>query len=118
MGEIDCEHLKQIRDDAYTQLVLVQIEAKDQSARKGFLGIFSKPQKSDDPEKLIQTPADKKSRSDWRRQKRNTRKPKKITKRIVRNSIVSGLIRAYALINLESAKREQYLARRLLDQDR
>ncbi len=59
MSEIDCERLKQIRDDAYTQLVLVQIEAKDQSARKGFLGIFKKPQSSDDSEEINQTPEQK-----------------------------------------------------------
>ncbi len=45
MTSVDCERLKQIRDDAYTQLVLVQIEAKDQSTRKGFLGIFKSSEK-------------------------------------------------------------------------
>ena len=40
MGNVDCEKLKQNRDDAYTQLVLVQIESKDNSAKKGILGIF------------------------------------------------------------------------------
>jgi hypothetical protein len=45
MTSVDCEKLKQLRDDAYTQVVLVQIEAKDQSARKGFLGIFKSSEK-------------------------------------------------------------------------
>lgn len=42
MGNVDCEKLKQNRDDAYTQLVLVQIESKDNSAKKGILGFFNK----------------------------------------------------------------------------
>ena len=56
MSEIDCEKLKQIRDDAYTQLVLVQIEAKDQSARKGFLGFFNKPKSPEDSKDAPLTP--------------------------------------------------------------
>lgn len=46
METTDCEKLKQGRDDAYTQLVLVKIEAKDFSARKGFLGIFGSGKKT------------------------------------------------------------------------
>jgi hypothetical protein len=42
MGNVDCEKLKQNRDDAYTQLVLVQIESKDNAAKKGILGLFNK----------------------------------------------------------------------------
>jgi len=42
MGNPDCEKLKQNRDDAYTQLVLVQIEAKDNSTKNGILGFFKK----------------------------------------------------------------------------
>jgi len=56
MSEIDCEKLKQIRDDAYTQLVLVQIEAKDQSARKGFFGFFNKPKSLEDLKDAPLTP--------------------------------------------------------------
>ncbi len=56
MSDIDCEKLKQIRDDAYTQLVLVQIEAKDQSARKGFLGLFGKSKSSEDPKDAALSP--------------------------------------------------------------
>ena len=54
MGNPDCEKLKQNRDDAYTQLVLVQIEAKDNSAKNGILGFFKKSPRSKDekPEQI------------------------------------------------------------------
>jgi len=54
MGNPDCEKLKQNRDDAYTQLVLVQIEAKDNSAKNGILGFFKKSPSSKDekPEQI------------------------------------------------------------------
>jgi hypothetical protein len=42
MEKIDCEKLKQNRDDALTQLVMVQIEAKENTAKKGVFGFFSK----------------------------------------------------------------------------
>jgi hypothetical protein len=50
MNTVDCEKLKQLRDDAYTQLVMVQIEAKENSAKKGIFGVFSGKGKSDDAE--------------------------------------------------------------------
>lgn len=55
MGNVDCEKLKQNRDDAYTQLVLVQIESKDNSAKKGILGFFNKKPDTSPTENLEPT---------------------------------------------------------------
>ena len=52
MTTTDCEKLKQNRDDAYTQLVLVQIEAKENSSKKGIFGLFKKPKEGASPEKM------------------------------------------------------------------
>jgi hypothetical protein len=58
MSTVDCEKLKQLRDDSYTQLVMVQIEAKENSAKKGIFGMFSGKAKSDDAKTDPQSPAD------------------------------------------------------------
>lgn len=58
MEQIDCEKLKQNRDDAYTQLVLVQIESKESSAKKGIFGFFNKDSKPDETASEIK-PEDK-----------------------------------------------------------
>lgn len=59
MGNADCEKLKQNRDDAYTQLVLVQIELKDNSAKKGILGFFNKKPDTSQAESMEPTAATK-----------------------------------------------------------
>jgi hypothetical protein len=58
MVAADCEKLKQLRDDAYTQLVMVQIEAKENSAKKGIFGMFSGSGKSKDANADPVTPAE------------------------------------------------------------
>ena len=86
MSEIDCEKLKQIRDDAYTQLVLVQIEAKDQSARKGFLGFFNKPKSPEDSKDVTLSPEQQEIQARLETAKIKYEEAKKITSRIARVS--------------------------------